>query len=127
MVKLKTRRDDIAARMGHPPRRPRWPFAAGLIVVGVAGWAAARNEMLRTRLVTQARALAERISDVRSARQDRDSPVRSDPVAFTAAEPMPIETAAYADATTMEATDYPPGLGSDTQGVLGEPEAVTPA
>jgi hypothetical protein len=103
-----------AAHIGRRARRPRWPLVVGgLIVAGLAGWAILSNEALRARLASGAGAIRERISAVRSKRYDQLEIDRAHPIAFNAAETAPIETAQYTDSTTIDATGYPAGLGSN--------------
>ena len=103
-----------AAHIGRRAQRPRWPLAVGgLIVAGLAGWAILSNEALRARLASGAGAIRERISMVRSNWYDRLEINGDDPIAFPAAETAPIEVSPYTDSTTIEATGYPAGLGSN--------------
>lgn len=103
-----------AAHIGRRAQRRRWPLAVGgLIVAGLAGWAILSNEALRTRLASAVGAIRERISAVRSTWYDRHEIDRDDPIAFPAAETAPIEASPYPESTTIDATDYPAGLGSN--------------
>jgi hypothetical protein len=103
-----------AAHIGRRARRPRWPLVVGgLIVAGLAGWAILSNEALRARLASGAGAIRERISAVRSKRYDQLEIDRAHPIAFNAAETAPIEAGQYTDNTTIDATGYPAGLGSN--------------
>jgi hypothetical protein len=112
---------DLATRLGRPRRRPRWPLALALIAAGGAAWAASRNEMLRVAVTGRARALGDRMLIASSAWRRRES---SEPVAFTAADTMPIAPPAFADAGISDSTDYPPGLGAAGD-ALGELESAT--
>ena len=104
----------VAAHLRPRPRQSRWPFAVGgLLVAGVATWAVLSNEAHRARLANGANAVRDRIASMRS--NDRDQ-LEIDPdeaIAFTAAETAPIETPSYSDATMIDATGYPEGLGAD--------------
>ena len=104
----------VAAHLRPRPRQSRWPFAVGgLLVAGVATWAVLSNEAHRARLANGASAVRDRIASMRS--NDRDQ-LEIDPdeaIAFTAAETAPIETPSYSDATMIDATGYPEGLGAD--------------
>lgn len=103
-----------AAHIGRRARRPRWPLVVGgLIVAGLAGWAILSNEALRARLARGAGAIRERISAMRSSRSNQLEIDRAHPIAFNAAETAPIEAAPYTDSTTIDATGYPAGLGSN--------------
>ena len=113
MAKYQVRGADIGAHLGRPPKRPRRPLAAGLVLAGLVGWIVLRSDMLRGKLTAQARALGCRISAARSGRAD-DEIGRDDPVAFTAAETMPIAAPAHPGEATTGTTGYPPGFGADT-------------
>jgi hypothetical protein len=103
-----------AANIGRRPSRPRWPLAVGgLIVAGLATWAVLTNETLRARIASGVNALRERISAMRSGDTDWLEMDRDEPMAFDAAETKAIETPAYGEATTVDATGYPEGLGSN--------------
>ena len=103
-----------AANLGRRASRPRWPLAVGgLIVAGLAAWAILTNEALRARISSGASAIRERISAMRSTDADWLDMDRDEPIAFDAAETKPIEAPAYADSSTVDATDYPEGLGSN--------------
>ena len=118
-----------AAHIGRRARRRRWPLAVGgLIVAGLAGWAILSNEALRARLARGASAIRERISAVRSNRYDRLEIDRDDPIAFNAAQTAPIEASPYTDSTTIGATGYPAGLGSNnSDGIPAVEETGSPA
>ena len=104
----------VAAHLRPRPRQSRWPFVVGgLFVAGVATWAVLSYEAHRARLANGANAVRDRIASMRS--NDRDQ-LEIDPdeaIAFTAAETAPIETPSYSDATMIDATGYPEGLGAD--------------
>lgn len=103
-----------AANIGRRPSRPRWPLAVGgLIVAGLATWAILSNEALRARIASGANALRERITAMRSDDSDWLEMDRDEPLAFDAAETKPIETPAYGETTTVGASGYPDGLGSN--------------
>ncbi len=104
-----------AAHIGRRTHRPRWPLAVGgLIVAGLAGWAILSNEALRVRLAHGARSIRERIAALRSNWHDGRKIDRDHPIAFSAAETAPIETSPFTDNTTVDATGYPAGLGSNS-------------
>jgi hypothetical protein len=126
MARHKIRRDDLAARMGRPSRRPRRPLAIGFVLVGLAGWIVLRSEALRGQVLSAAHALAGRVSAAWSGWQGNGESDRERPVAFTAAEPMPIEAPAYSDKRTAGATGYPAGFGIETAEVPA-PSEIGPA
>jgi hypothetical protein len=104
----------VAAHLRPRPRQSRWPLAVGgLFVAGVATWAILSNEAHRARLANGASAVRNRLASMRS--NDRDQ-LEIDPdeaIAFTAAETAPIDAPSYTDATMVDATGYPDGLGVD--------------
>jgi len=103
-----------AANVGHRAQRRRWPRAVGgVIVAGLAGWAILSNKALRSRLARGAGAIGARILAVRSNRYIRADIDRAGPIAFAAAETAPIEGAPFTEKTTIDATGYPAGLGSN--------------
>jgi len=118
-----------AAHIRPRRRRPRWPLAVGgLIVAGLAGWTILSNEALRGGLARGAAAIRERISALRSNLYGRLEPGRDDPIAFSAAETAPIEATRSTDGTTIDATGYPAGLGSNNgEGVPAITETGGPA
>lgn len=102
-----------AAHIGQRARRPRWPLAvAGLVVAGLAGWAILSQDAQRVRLTRGAQAIRERISAIRSDLRGRSDVDPGNAIAFSAADTAPIETSQFTDSPTVEATDYPAGLGS---------------
>jgi hypothetical protein len=102
-----------AAHIGRRARRPRWPIAVGgLIVAGLAAWAILTNETVRTRLAAAANGLRERIATMRSTDDDRLETESGDPIAFDAAQTSPIDSPPYSE-STVDATGYPEGLGSN--------------
>ena len=99
-----------AVHLGRRAQRRRWPFAVGgLVVAGLAAWAFS-NEMVRARIAGVVNSLREWIETMRTTDDDRFD---DDPIAFDAAETHPIEAAPYSDSTTVDATGYPDGLGSN--------------
>src|SRR5204863_3717366 len=105
-----------------PRRQSRWPFAiGGLIVAGVAV-AVLTNEVVRARLVAGATAIRDRMTAMRSASDDTLD-VGTDVVAFDAAETAKIEDSPFTDATPIDATGYPAGLGIDQDGNPSREEA----
>ena len=114
-----------AAHIGRRRSRPRWPLAVGaLIVGGLAAAAMLSNEALRSRIASSIVALRERIASMRSGGYELEVD-REDPVAFAAAETAPIEPSRFADATTIDATGYPEGLGSDKENGTATLEEAT--
>ena len=104
-----------AVHIGHRRQRRRWPLAiGGLIVAGLGGWAVLSNEALRARLARWAGAVRGRLSVLRWNRSNQLEIDRSHPVAFDAAETAPLEASPFTDGTTIDATGYPAGLGSNS-------------
>ena len=102
-----------AAHIGRRSRRPRWPLAAGgLIVAGLATWAILTNETVRSRLAAAATGVRERLAAMRADDPD-ELDIDRDPIAFDAAQTQPIEPAPYADTASVDVTGYPEGLGSN--------------
>jgi hypothetical protein len=116
-----------AANIGRRARRPRWPLAiGGLIVAGLVAWAIVTNEALRTRIANGAAALRERIATMRSGEDDLLEMDQDDTIAFTSAETAPLEASPYSEATSIDATGYPDGLGSNNgDGIPAYEESVT--
>jgi hypothetical protein len=101
-----------AVHIGRRAKRPRWPLAAGgLIVAGLAAWAILTNETVRARLTAIANAVRQRLASMRT--DDGLEIDRDDAVAFDAAETHPVEPAPYSDTAAVDATGYPDGLGSN--------------
>lgn len=101
---------DAAAGVGRRGRRtmPRWPFAiAGLVIAGAASWAVLSNRSIRDRITSAVDGLRAWIDAMRSDGTDAD-----DAVAFTAAETAAMQPPTYADPLTVDAGDYPAGLGA---------------
>ncbi len=98
-------------------RRSRWSLAVGgLIVAGVvAGVAAAAlsNTAVRARLSNGAATLRERMTSIRQGDAAQLEVGHDDAIAFDAAETATIGAPPFADATRIDATGYPAGLGSD--------------
>jgi hypothetical protein len=102
-----------AAHIGRSPRS-RWPFAVGgLIVAGLATAAILSNETVRARIAGAFEALRVRASAMRSTDYDELDIDQDDPIAFDAAETAPIEASPFSDGSTVDATGYPDGLGSN--------------
>jgi hypothetical protein len=112
-----------AAHIGRRAQRPRWPFAVGgLIVAGLAVWALS-NEMVRARISEVVNAVRDRIASMRTTDDDRFD---DDPIAFDAAQTHPIEAPPYSESSTVDATGYPDGLGSNNgDGIPAFEESVT--
>ncbi|MHB8460663.1 MAG: hypothetical protein ACYDAK_12430 [Candidatus Limnocylindrales bacterium] len=103
-----------AAHIRPRRRRPRWPLAVGgLIVAGLVGWAILSSEALRGGLARWAGGIREWISAMRSNRHDQPRIEAHDTIAFGAAKTAPIEATRSTDGTTIDATGYPAGLGSN--------------
>ncbi len=118
-----------AAHIGRRARRRRWPLVVGgLMVAGLASWAIASREVLRTRLALGARTIRNQISAARSNLRDRTEIERGHPTPFSAAETAPIEASQFTDSTTPDAAGYPLGLGSNNgDGVPDVEEAGRPS
>ena len=114
--------NDAATAVGlMRKQRARWPFVIGAgIAVAVAGWAWMNADMLRRRFSEATTAVSDRIATLRS---DTDF---DESVAFTAAEPKPIDETDPFDVThktngSSATTDYPTGFGaSDMAGTSGD-------
>ena len=104
---------DAAIAVGLAKRpRSRWPIALGaMLVVTAAGVALMNADPIRERVRQARRWIAGRF--------DGMSPglMQDGPVAFTAAEPMPIEEPALDPMTTMQPADYPDGFGASPEAV----------
>jgi hypothetical protein len=127
MARLEIKRDDIAARLGRREQRSRWPLAGTLVVAGLAGWVVLSNDMIRARLSGMASAIEQRISAIQSTWMASHELDRTDPIAFSAAETMPIATATSTGTATKPATDYPTGFGSNNGGGIATFEIGSPA
>ncbi len=60
------RREELAARLGRPSRRPAQPLAVGLVLVGLTAWLILRSDVLRGKLIGQARTVGWRSAAARS-------------------------------------------------------------
>jgi hypothetical protein len=88
------------------PKRSRWPFVLGAgIAIAVGAWAVMNATAIRTRLAQWQSAIQERVSEM-------TAPPYADPVAFTAAEPKPIEDEPNVGDYGPPAEDYPKGFGA---------------
>jgi hypothetical protein len=107
----------------------RWPLAVGgLIVAGLASWAILSNEALRARLAGRVQAVRDRITEMRSSRFDALEIDAEEPIAFASAETAPIEPAPFSEGSTIDATGYPAGLGSNNgDGMPALEETTNPA
>jgi hypothetical protein len=107
----------VALHLAPRARRPRWPLAVGgLIVAGVAAAAILSNATVRARLASGATTLRGRVSAMRPG-DDSTSEVSADEaIAFDAAETARVGAPPFADATPVDATGYPAGLGADQDG-----------
>ena len=113
----------VALHLVPRARRPRWPLAVGgLIVAGIAV-AVLTNEAVRARLSAGATAVRERMTAMRSDADQTLDVGPDDAVAFDAAETAKIEDSPFTDATPIDATGYPAGLGADHNGSKVHEEA----
>lgn len=94
-------------------RRSRAPFViGGLVTLGLLVWAALRSPRVQERVRTLAHDARERIDAMRP-------PADLEPRAFDAADPMPIQDSAYADAPIGAESPFagpselPTGLGKN--------------
>jgi hypothetical protein len=105
----------VALGLVTRPRRSRWPLAVGgLIVAGLAAVAVLSNTAVRTRLSEASSAARDRVGAMRAGSDALDVGP-DDAIAFDAAETAEIETSPFAEASTVDATGYPTGLGADHQ------------
>jgi hypothetical protein len=105
----------VALGLVTRPRRSRWPLAVGgLIVAGLAAAAVLSNTTVRARLSSGAAALRHRVGAMRQG-DDGLEIGPDDAIAFPAAETAEIEATPFADASTIDATGYPTGMGADHQ------------
>ena len=105
----------VALGLVSRPRRARWPLAVGgLIVAGLAAVVVLSNTAVRARLSEASSAVRERVGAMRAGGDALDVGP-DDAVAFDAAETAEIETSPFAEASTIDATGYPTGLGADHQ------------
>jgi len=106
----------VALGLVSRPRRSRWPLAVGgLIVAGLAAVAVLSNTAVRARLSGATSTLRERVGAMRAGGGDGLEVGHDDAVAFDAAETAEIEASPFAEASTIDATGYPAGLGADHQ------------
>jgi hypothetical protein len=101
---------DVAADVGLAERRrARWPFVVGTAALVVGASLAVMNaDAIRERFERARSWLMERMDSMGSA---QPSP---EPVAFTAAEPKPIEEPPHEMGSDLSMDDYPEGLGTPT-------------
>lgn len=98
------------------PKRSRWPFVLGAgIAVAVGAWSLINLDAIRERLRRWGATIQERVSEMTAASDYQD------PVAFTAAEPKPIEDEPNVGAFMPADDDYPKGFG-----LPNEMEPATP-
>jgi hypothetical protein len=113
----------VALHLAPRARRPRWPLAVGgLIVAGIAV-AALSNEAVRARLSAGATAVRERVTAMRQGGDQTLDVGPDDAIAFDAADTAKIEGSPFTDATPIDATGYPAGLGADQNGNHAREEA----
>jgi len=107
---LQTAVRDVATDVGLVERRrARWPFVVGAaVVVAGAGLAVMNADAIRERLERARTWLMERMNSMGATERP------TEPVAFTAAEPKPIEEPPYEMGSDLPADDYPTGLGTPT-------------
>jgi hypothetical protein len=114
----------VALRLAPRARRPRWPLAVGgLIVAGLATAAILSNATVRARLSSGATTLRERVSAMRPGGDATHEVGADEAIAFDAAETATVEAPPFADATPIDATGYPAGLGADRDGAHVPEEA----
>lgn len=113
----------VALHLVPRARRPRWPLAIGGLVVAGIAVAVLSNEAVRARLSAGAAAVRERVTTMRAAADDSLDVGPDDAVAFDAAPTAEIEASPFTDATLIEATGYPAGLGADQNGNQAREEA----
>lgn len=101
-----------AAHIGRRRHRARRPLAiGGLIVAALASWVILKNDALRTRLADAVGTIRDRISTMKRSRFDQKE--IDAPIAFDRAPTAPIEASAFTVSSTIAATGYPAGLGSN--------------
>jgi hypothetical protein len=103
-------------------RRPRWPLAIGGIIVAGIAVAVLTSEAIRARLSAATTMVRERMTAMRSDADQLDVG-SDDAIAFDAAETAPIDASPFTDATPVDATGYPAGLGLDQNGNQAREEA----
>jgi hypothetical protein len=113
----------VALHLVPRARRPRWPLAVGGLVVAGIAVAVLSNEAVRARLSAGATAVRERVTAMRSDADQTLDIGRDDAIAFDAAETATIEGSPFTDATPVDATSYPAGLGADQNGNHAREEA----
>jgi hypothetical protein len=113
---------DVATNVGLVERRrARWPFVVGAAVVAAGvGLAVMNSAALRERIERARASLMERIESMRSEESMRSDGRPEEPLAFTAAEPKPIEEPPYDMGSNPPTDDYPEGLGSQTEPQTGQ-------
>jgi hypothetical protein len=113
----------VALHLVPRARRPRWPLAIGGLIVAGLAVAVLTNESVRTRLSAGASAVRERVTAMRSDADQTLDVGADDTIAFDAAETATIEASPFSDATPIDATGYPAGLGTDQNGNQAREEA----
>jgi hypothetical protein len=97
-------------------KRSRWPFVLGAgIAIAVGAWGLMNLDAIRERLSRWGTTIQERVSEMTAGSDYRD------PVAFTAAEPKPIEDEPNVGDFMPAVDDYPKGFG-----LPSEMEPATP-
>jgi hypothetical protein len=90
------------------PRRPRWQWALGALVVATVGAIVIANaDAILTRLGRVRDQFAEQVSSMRAGGME------TEPAAFTAAETKPIQEPSMDPLPSSTSADYPAGLGAD--------------
>jgi hypothetical protein len=115
----------VALHLLPRARRPRWPLAVGgLIVAGVVA-AILSNATVRARLASGATTVRDRMTAMRPSDPAQLEIGPDDAVAFDAAEAAKVQASPFTEATPIEATDYPAGLGADQENGNQVPEEAT--
>jgi hypothetical protein len=105
----------VALGLVTRPRRSRWPLAVGgVVIAGLATVAVLSNTAVRARLSGATSAVRDRVGAMRAG-DDALEVGHDDVVAFDAAATAEIEAPTFAEASTIDATGYPTGLGADHQ------------
>jgi hypothetical protein len=87
---------NAAQDAGLVKRPSRLPFViAGAVTLGLVGWALANSPSIKSRIRLAAQQMQERMAERRAA-WDADT---TEPLAYDAAVPVPVQPSAYADST----------------------------
>ena len=114
---------DAAIAVGlSQPRRSRWPFALGaIVVVTAAGLAIMNASMIQERVAQARRWITDKMSEMRA------QGLETDPVAFTAAETKPIEPSTWDTVPESTPAEYPEGLGASPESVTANGRSKVPS